>query len=151
MKQQQLFALQRQQLQQMQDKKQETQDTNQLKKTKRQKQEMQAAIKRKAETVYAEHLLENFSPDERKSLGVMVHGEKLTPGVYLRSSKISAFKPALQSKVVAMLQELGLSVRPAMPSYDVIQRHEELLKRITTLVDLKKHLDKLDAEKAITK
>ncbi|GAV55825.1 hypothetical protein ZYGR_0AY02180 [Zygosaccharomyces rouxii] len=151
MKRQQLFALQRQQLQQIQDKKQESQDNNQLKKTKRQKQEMQTAIKRKAETVYAEHLLENFSADERKSLGVMAHGEKLPPGVYLRSSKISTFKPALQSKVAAMLQELGLSVRPAMPSYDVVQRHEELLKRIATLVDLKKHLDKLEAEKAITK
>ncbi|CAR29531.1 hypothetical protein ZYGR_0AD02130 [Zygosaccharomyces rouxii] len=151
MKQQQLFALQRQQLQQIQDKKQETQDTNQLKKTKRQKQEMQTAIKRKAETVYAEHLLEKFSADERKSLGVMAHGDKLPPGVYLRSSKISTFKPALQSKVAAMLQELGLSVRPAMPSYDVVQRHEELLKRIVALVDLKKHLDKLEAEKAITK
>lgn len=151
MKQQQLFALQRQQLQQIQDKKQETQDTSQMKKTKRQKQEMQTAIKRKAESVYAEHLLENFSADERKSLGVMAHGEKLSPGVYLRSSKISTFKPALQSKVAAILQELGLSVRPAMPSYDVVQRHEELLKRITILIDLKKHLDKLEAEKTITK
>lgn len=150
MRQQQLFAHQRQQLQQMQDKKQETQDANQLKKTKRQKQEMQTAIKRKAETVYAEHLLQNFSGDERKSLGVMAHGEKLPPGVYLRSTKISTFKPALQSRVAATLQELGLSTRPAMPSYDVVQRHEELLKRIVTLIDLKKHLDKLEAEKAIT-
>lgn len=151
MRQQQLFALQRQQLQQMHDRKQETQETGQLKKTKKQKQEMQTAIKRKAESVYAEHLLQNFNAEERRSLGVMAHGEKLPPGVYLRSTKISAFKPALQNKVATALQELGLSVRPAMPTYDVVQRHEELLKRIVTLVTLKKHLDKLEAEKAITK
>lgn len=151
MRQQQLFALQRQQLQQMHDKKQETQEATQIKKTKKQKQELQTAIKRKAESVYAEHLLENFSPDERRSLGVMAHGEKLSPGVFLRSTKISAFKPALQNKVTTALQELGLPVRPAMTTYDVVQKHEELLKRIVTLVTLKKHLDKLEAEKAITK
>lgn len=151
MKQQQQFAQQRQQLQQMQDKRQDGQDLGSPRKTKKQKQEIQTAMKRKAESVYAEHLLKNFSPEERDALGVVTHGDKLPPGVYLRSSKISTFKPALQNKVVAILQELDLPIRPAMPTAKVINRHEELLKRITTLVDLKKHLDKLEAEKAIAK
>ncbi|QLQ80468.1 hypothetical protein HG537_0D04680 [Torulaspora globosa] len=151
MKQQQQFAQQRQQLQQLQDKRQDGQEVGSPRKTKKQKQEIQTAMKRKAESVYAEHLLKNFSPEERDALGVVTHGDKLPPGVYLRSSKISTFKPALQNKVVAILQELNLPIRPAMPTTKVIDRHEELLKRITTLVDLKKHLDKLEAEKAIAK
>lgn len=151
MKQQQQFAQQRQQLQQMQDKRQDSQDLGSPRKTKKQKQEIQTAMKRKAESVYAEHLLKNFSSEERDALGVVTHGDKLPPGVYLRSSKISTFKPALQNKVVTTLQELDLPARPAMPTAEVIKRHEELLKRIATLVDLKKHLDKLEAEKAIAK
>lgn len=151
MKQQQQFAQQRQQLQQMHDRKQEDQEAASPRRTKKQKQEMQTAIKRKAESVYAEHLLNKFNKEERDALGVMAHGEKLPPGVYLRSTKISTFKPALQNKVVATLQELGLPVRPAMPTYEIVQKHEVLLKHIVTLIDLKKHLDKLEAEKAIAK
>lgn len=153
MKQQQQFAQQRQQMQQQHDKKQDQQSASSFpnKKTKKQKLEIQTAIRRKADSEYAEHLLKNFTLEERKSLGVMAHGEKLSPGVFLRSTKISTFKPAVQNKVVATLQELGLPVRPAMPSYEVIQKHEELLKRIVLLLDLKKQVDKLEAEKSITK
>lgn len=120
-------------------------------KTKKQKQELQNAIKRKSEAEYAEHLLKNFTAEEKKSLGVIAHGEKLSPGVYLRSTKISTFKPALQNKVVAILQELGLPTRPSMPSYDVIQIQEKLLRQIVTLLELKKQLDKTSAEHAIRK
>ena len=78
-----------------------------------------------------------------------------TPDVYkrqyLRSSKISTYKPAVQNKIVATLQELGLPVRPAMPSLEVVQEHEKLLKKIATLLELKKQVDKLTAEKQIVK
>lgn len=151
MKQQQQFAQQRQQLQQLQDRKHEGQDLASPRKTKKQKQEIQSAIKRKAESVYAEHLLKNFNKEEREALGVIALGEKLTPGVFLRSTKISTFKPALQNKVATILQELELPTRPVMPTSTVVKEHEELLKRIATLVDLKKHLDKLEAEKSIVK
>lgn len=154
MKQQQQFAQQRQQLQQMQDKKHDRkpeggQEVVSPRKTKKQKLEMQTAIKRKAESGYAEHLLKNFNSGQRAALGVISHGEKLPPGVYLRSTRISTFKPALQNKVVATLQELGLPTRPVMPTYDVVRDHDELLRHIVTLIDLKKHLDKLEAEKSI--
>lgn len=151
MKQQQQFAQQRQQLQQMQDRKHDGQDLASPRKTKKQKQEIQTAIKRKAESVYAEHLLKNFNQEERAALGVVTHGEKLAPGVFLRSTKVSTFKPALQNKVATILQELDLPTRPAMPTSEVMKEHEELLKGIATLVDLKKHLDKLEAEKSIVK
>ncbi|CAB4256724.1 similar to Saccharomyces cerevisiae YGR002C SWC4 Component of the Swr1p complex that incorporates Htz1p into chromatin [Maudiozyma barnettii] len=119
------------------------------KKTKKQKLEQQTAQKRKTEVAYAEDLLKDFNDEEKKSLGISMHGEKLTPGVFLRSTKISTFKPALQNKVYSVLQELKLPVRPAMPSKAVIEKQEELLKQIVVLTDLKKSLDKLDAEKAV--
>lgn len=125
--------------------------TSSPRKTKRQKQELQNAIKRKGEAQYAEQLLQNFTAEERKSLGVIAHGEKLSPGVYMRSTKISTFKPALQNKIVVILQELGLPMRPSMPSHDVIEVQEDLLKHVVTLLDLKKQLDRIDAEKAIKK
>ncbi|AMD20275.1 HDL469Wp [Eremothecium sinecaudum] len=118
---------------------------------KKQKLEMQTAIRRKQDSEYAQHLLGNFTIEERESLGVTLHGEKLSPGVFLRSSKISTYKPAIQNKVVSVLREVGLPVRPAMPSAKVVQQHEELLKRIVTLLDLKRQIDKMEAEKAIAK
>ena len=150
MKQQQQFAQQRHhQLQQGGDKRVDANSMN--KKNKKQKYDAQTAMKKKGDAEYAEQLLQQFNDEERKALGVTAHGEKLSPGVYLRSTKISTFKPALQNKVVTVLQEIDMPTRPAMPSYEVILRYEKLLKRIVTLIDLKKHLDKLDAEKAITK
>lgn len=159
MKQQQQFAKQKQQIQQNNSMvKKEMSETSSEKVeesdvapklNKRQKLEMQTAIKRKQESEYAEQLLQNFTNDERRSLGVIAHGEKLTPGVYLRSSKISTFKPSIQNKVSSILQELELTSRPVMPSLMVIQKYEELQKHIITLLDLKKQLDKLEADRAI--
>ncbi|KAG0672581.1 swr complex subunit [Maudiozyma exigua] len=120
------------------------------KRTKKQKLEQQTAQKRKTEVAYAENLLKDFNEEQKKSLGISMHGEKLTPGVYLRSTKISTFKPALQNKVYGVLQELKLPVRPAMPSQAVVAKQEELLKQIVTLIELKKNLDKLEAEKAVS-
>ncbi|EDO17337.1 hypothetical protein Kpol_1062p47 [Vanderwaltozyma polyspora DSM 70294] len=140
-----------QQLQQLQNQILENSDSVSPRKTKKQKLEMQTAMKRKAESAYAEQLLQNFNKEEKNSLGVKAHGEKLLPGPYMRSTKISTFKPALQNKVNTTMQELGLPIRPAMLTSNVLEKHEELLQRIVTLTDLKKHLDKLEAEKAITK
>mgnify|MGYP003365297870 CR=1 FL=1 len=150
MKQQQQFA-QHRQLQQMNVKKPEVKESPSPKKTKRQRQEMQTALKRRSESAYAEQLLKDFNSEERKALGVITHGEKLSPGVYLRSTKLSTFKPALQNKIFAVLQELSLPSRPVMPSNDVMERQEELVKKINTLIDLKKHVDKYEAGMSITK
>ncbi|EJS43719.1 swc4p [Saccharomyces arboricola H-6] len=150
MKQQQQFAQHRQQ-QQMNVKKSEVKESPSPKRTKKQRQEIQTALKRKSESAYAEQLLKDFNSDERKALGVITHGEKLSPGVYLRSAKLSTFKPALQNKILAVLQELSLPSRPVMPSYDVMERQEELLRKINTLIDLKKHVDKYEAGMSIAK
>ena len=123
--------------------------TNTTRLTKKQRLERQTALKRKTEAAYVEQLLQNFNAEERQALGVTAHGEKLTPGVFLRSSRISTFKPALQNRVETVLHELKLPVRPAMPSQRVVQQHEQLLRRILTLLDLKRQLDKLGAVSAI--
>ncbi|SCV02726.1 LAME_0H04610g1_1 [Lachancea meyersii CBS 8951] len=156
MKQQQQFAQQKQQMQQLQEQKVITNNKNinnqtQVKKTKKQKQELQIAVKRKADSEYAEQLLQNFTAEERRSLGVQTHGEKLPSGAYLRSTRISTFKAATQTKIATTLQELGLPSRPAMPTSEVIQHHELLLGRISSMLDLKKQVDKLEAEKDIKK
>ena len=88
---------------------------------------------------------------KRQALGVLCHGEKLPPGAFLRSSKISTFKAATQSKIIATLQELDLPSRPAMPTFEVVNYHEALLNRINNLLDLKKQIDKLEAERDIKK
>lgn len=116
---------------------------------KKQKLEMQTAIRRKQDSEYAKHLLRNFTTEEQEAMGITLHGDKLPPGVYLRSFKISTYKPAIQNKVASILQELGLPLRPTMPSAKVVQQHEELLKRIIMVLDLKRQLDKLEAENYI--
>lgn len=120
-------------------------------KTKKQRQELQSSLKKRQEAEYAENLVKNFSDDEKKQLGVICHGEKLQPGVYLRSTKNLTFKPALQNKILTVLQELNLPLRPAMPTYDVLKKQEELLRHIVTLLEFKKKLDRFNAEKDITK
>ncbi|CCE65281.1 hypothetical protein TPHA_0K01480 [Tetrapisispora phaffii CBS 4417] len=119
--------------------------------TKKQKLELQIANKRKAESEYADSILQNFNKEEQESLGLKAHGEKLKPGVYTRSSKISTYKPAVQNKINIIIQELGLPLRPVMLTSKVFDKYEELSKQIVTLNDLKRHLDKLEAENFIIK
>ncbi|CCH62089.1 hypothetical protein TBLA_0G01430 [Henningerozyma blattae CBS 6284] len=121
------------------------------KKTKKQKQEEQQAQKKKSESARLEQLLSKFSEEERTALGVIVHEKKLNAGVYLRSTRIPSFKPALQNKVNLMMQELGLPMRPTMVTKRVMERQEHLLKQIANLADLKKHYDKLEAEVEVRK
>ena len=84
-------------------------------------------------------------------MGVIAHGEKLSPGVFLRSAKITTFKPAIQNKIVSTAQELGIPARPVMPTFEVVTEYEALLKKIATLLDIKKQIDKIEAGKQITK
>ena len=96
-------------------------------------------------------LLHEFDQDERKNLGIRLHENKLSPGVFLRSTKISSFKPATQNKVQAVLNEMKIPLRPVMTTFDVIKKNDELLKKITHLLELKKQVDKLEAELKIRK
>ncbi|KAI9189677.1 swr complex subunit [Blastocladiella emersonii ATCC 22665] len=80
--------------------------------------------------------------------GIVTTTDKLNPGVFLRTSKLTSVKPALQTKLSAILQEVGVRPldRPVMCSTAVYQRFEELKANALQLLELKKQADKLESE-----
>ncbi|KNE54836.1 hypothetical protein AMAG_00786 [Allomyces macrogynus ATCC 38327] len=80
--------------------------------------------------------------------GVTVTAEKLTPGLFLRSSKLSSVKPAMQAKYLAVIQELDIrpTDRPRMGTGAVSQRFEELKANVLQLLELRKMADKIETE-----
>ncbi|KNE56488.1 hypothetical protein AMAG_02288 [Allomyces macrogynus ATCC 38327] len=80
--------------------------------------------------------------------GVTVTTEKLTPGLFLRSSKLSSVKPAMQAKYLAVIQELGIrpTDRPRMGTGAVSQRFEELKANVLQLLELRKMADKIETD-----
>lgn len=74
---------------------------------------------------------------------------KQQQGVHLRSSKLSVFKPAVQSKVGAILDELNIPKRPVLLTEEVYKKFELLTEAISNLADAKKVADKLQTEKIL--
>ncbi|KAI9248159.1 hypothetical protein EDC94DRAFT_625306 [Helicostylum pulchrum] len=72
--------------------------------------------------------------------------EKLTPGVYIRSQKLPIVKPTMQAKVLKVLEEMGIGPRPIMPTNHVCQKFEFLQNSILNMFELKKIVDKTEAE-----
>ncbi|KAG2202548.1 hypothetical protein INT47_012542 [Mucor saturninus] len=72
--------------------------------------------------------------------------EKLTPGVYIRSQKLPIVKPTMQAKVLKVLEEMGIGPRPIMPTAQVCQKFENLQNSILNMFELKKVVDKTEAE-----
>ncbi|TID15434.1 hypothetical protein CANINC_004399 [Pichia inconspicua] len=94
-----------------------------------------------------QQLLEkNLSSEELEVYGIEIHNDRIQPGVFVRSQKIATFKPSVQAKVQEILGQLGLSNKPNVPTGKVVKRFDELLQRISKLVDMKKQSDKLIAE-----
>lgn len=86
-----------------------------------------------------------LTPQEEAAYGISYH-DKLSPGVYLRSSKIATYKQALQGKMNLVLAEMGLPPRPVMPTARVCAKFDSLQHSISVLLEAKKQADKLDAE-----
>lgn len=86
-----------------------------------------------------------LSAREETAYGISYH-DKLSPGVYMRSSKITSYKPSVQAKVTAALSELGLPPRPVMPTAKVCAKFESLQHSIGVLLEAKRQADKLEAE-----
>ncbi|CAN6655291.1 SWR1-complex protein 4 [Trichomonascus vanleenenianus] len=86
-----------------------------------------------------------MSGKEENSLGISYH-DKLTTGVYLRSTKIATFKPTIQQKMTTALAELGLPARPVMPTAKVCAKFESLQNSLNVLMEAKKQADKLETE-----
>jgi DNA methyltransferase 1-associated protein 1 len=91
-------------------------------------------------------LQKSLTPEELEIYGIEIHNDRLQPGVHVRSQKIASFKPSVQAKVHEILGQLGLSVKPNVPTGPVSKKFDELLYKISHLVDLKKQSDKLLAE-----
>lgn len=82
---------------------------------------------------------------EEAAYGISYH-DKLTAGVYLRSTKIATYKQALQAKMNLVLAELGIPPRPVMPTGKVCAKFDSLQHSISVLLEAKKQADKLETE-----
>lgn len=122
-----------------------------LSRQKQLQQERMEQHKRVKDSPISMLLSKNLTPREEAAFGLQVHAEKITPGVFLRSSKIPTYKPNVQNRIVAILNELGLGRKPVMSTESVVAKQDELYKTINTLLDLKKQVDKLEAEHRIMK
>ncbi|GAV27125.1 hypothetical protein PMKS-000586 [Pichia membranifaciens] len=91
-------------------------------------------------------LQKSLTAEELEVYGIEIHNERIQPGVHVRSQKIASFKPSVQAKVHEILGQLGLSIKPTMPTGPVSKKFDDLLYKISHLVDLKKQSDKLLAE-----
>lgn len=83
--------------------------------------------------------------------GVLVKKEKLTPGAYLRSQKMTPIVSTKQQRLQATLVQLGLPLKPAMPTVNVMAKWDQLQNNIVTLLDLKKQVDKLESDLKVVK
>lgn len=96
-------------------------------------------------------LSKKLTPDEQLLYGLSEHSEKILPGVILRSTKLTTFKPIVQAKVNALLNELEIPSRPTMPTAKVCEKHDQLLQTINLLLETKRQSDKLESEISLIK
>lgn len=83
--------------------------------------------------------------------GVQIKKEKLTPGAYLRSQKMTPIVSTKQQRVQTTLSQLGQPLKPTMPTATVMGKWDQLTNNIVTLLDLKKQVDKLEADLKVVK
>lgn len=91
-----------------------------------------------------------LNPKEEAAFGLSYH-DKLTPGVYVRSTRVTTHRPNVQAKATAILTELGLPARPTMPTAKVCAKFESLQHSIGLLLEAKKQIDKLETEISIAR
>ncbi|KAF8418502.1 hypothetical protein EV426DRAFT_618441 [Tirmania nivea] len=87
-----------------------------------------------------------LSPQSQAHYGVSYPTEKLSSGVYLRSSKIGTVKGASQPKVQAALNELGVPVKLVMSTEKTCKRMEGLNSVVGMVLDARRLLEKLEGE-----
>ncbi|KAI7855909.1 hypothetical protein BDC45DRAFT_505037 [Circinella umbellata] len=73
--------------------------------------------------------------------------EKMIQGVYVRSQKLPVVtKQALQQKLLKSMADLDIPVRPMMPTNQIVQKYDILHHSLLHMLELKKNVDKLEAE-----
>ncbi|RMI99698.1 SWR1-complex protein 4 [Yarrowia lipolytica] len=100
---------------------------------------------KKAATTIAAAISKKLTTKEEAAYGISYH-DKLTPGVYLRSSKVTTFKPTIQTKIVAALQDIGIPPKPVMPTAKVCAKFESIQHSMSVLLETKRAADKLETE-----
>lgn len=96
-------------------------------------------------------LQHRLTPKEEQAYGVSYEKHHHSLGVYLRSSRLPTFKHSLLPKAQAVMNELGIPMRPVMPTLRVCQRREALYSAINTLLEAKRVQDKLETEIEVLK
>ncbi|KAG5361588.1 SWR1-complex protein 4 [Yarrowia sp. C11] len=100
---------------------------------------------KRAATTIAAAISKKLTTKEETAYGISYH-DKLTPGVYLRSSKVTTFKPTIQTKIVAALQDIGIPPKPVMPTAKVCAKFESIQHSMSVLLETKRAADKLETE-----
>ncbi|KAK9447528.1 uncharacterized protein V1518DRAFT_407051 [Limtongia smithiae] len=98
-----------------------------------------------AQNIAQKKVAKRVPPGKESSYGISFH-EKLTQGVYLRSTRTTSLKPTVQAKVASVLAELDISSKLAMPTAKVCDKFELLQQSINVLLETKRQADKLEAE-----
>lgn len=123
-------------------------------KTKKGKREKEPANSKKTHLTGSQAIAaaihRKLSSKEEAAYGLSYH-EKLNPGVYLRSSKITNYRPSQQAKIIQVLAELGIPSRPVMPTARVTSKFDSLQQSISVLLEAKKQADKLETEIKVLK
>ncbi|KAF9975230.1 swr complex subunit [Actinomortierella ambigua] len=91
------------------------------------------------------------SPSSATAVPPPVKKEKLTPGAYLRSQKMTPIVSTKITRVQNTLAQLDMPYKPNMPTATVMAKWDQLQTNIVTLLDLKKHVDKLENDLKVNK
>ncbi|KAF9429677.1 swr complex subunit [Podila epigama] len=83
--------------------------------------------------------------------GVQIKKGGLTAGAYIRSQKMAPVASTKLQRVQAALVQLGIPLKPSMPTATVMAKWDELNNNIVALLDLKRQVDKQEAELKLVK
>ncbi|KAI9202857.1 uncharacterized protein BJ171DRAFT_512327 [Polychytrium aggregatum] len=86
------------------------------------------------------------SAESAEALDSPLKSAKPQAMIYARSQKLTPLKTALIPKVHHMLEELGVAIRPRMPTAQVMAKYEELRSNIQILIELKRQHEKAEHE-----
>jgi len=106
------------------------------------------AARRTVAKIVASTLDRQLTPREEAMLGIAyaLPGQIKSSGVYLRSTRLTPVRQSLLPKVRTITAELGLPLRPVMPTAQVCAAYETLYQTTTLLLEAKKVQDKLEME-----
>lgn len=91
-----------------------------------------------------------LTPREIAACGIS-YGNTKHAGVYLRSTKITPIRQNLLPKVRNVANELGIPLKPVMPTSKICALYDELFQDVNVLLEAKKAQDRLELEIEVLK